>query len=234
MDQKRIEEIRSVLSGLRVPVEQKLQAWVDYGKMLLECPFKQGAQIGNWVREQGLDFVEANRDRAEAKKLAELTFGNSGMLNDCPHSHPSDAMKWLRKTGQIESKPRKPSTPKEPKPQAEPTEQAPTISVADVLASPEPIVIQREFNHEARDKWVTDLHKYTVSSKFYKALNNSIGTLNTAYGIPATEEDVAQLAQLYADFVSQIDADPLLLAVVFQHLGTNSFHMAKKVSQKPT
>ena len=96
----------SVLSGLRTPVEQKLQIWIDYGWMLAQCPYTQRKQIGKWVREQGLDFVEDNKYRAAAKKLAILKSKNPLILSDCPYSHPIHAVQWLRKMGRIESKSR--------------------------------------------------------------------------------------------------------------------------------
>lgn len=103
---KRLKAIRSILSGLEVSVEQKRQAWIDYGEMLAQCPYTQGAQIGAWVRQQGLDFVPRNQDRADAKNLFNITEVCNVNLSNCPHSHPVDVLTWLRKTGQIEFTPR--------------------------------------------------------------------------------------------------------------------------------
>jgi hypothetical protein len=98
INQERLIEIKTLIGGGLVrDVPSIRQAWIDYGAMLLECPFKQRRQIGEWVREQGLDFVEETGRRSEAKTLAELILHKCVKLDDCPYSLPLHVLQWLRK-----------------------------------------------------------------------------------------------------------------------------------------
>ena len=98
MDNKRLNEIKELISGGLVrDVAAIRQAWIEYGALLLKCPFKWRAEIGAWVREQGLDFVKDNNDRAAAKKLAGSTSGTFLMLKDCPYSSPTSILQWIRR-----------------------------------------------------------------------------------------------------------------------------------------
>ena len=90
-----LNEIKSLIGGgFKRDVPTVRQAWIEYGKLLLACPHKQGAKIGQWVREQGLDFVRDTHERKASKALANL--GEIPQVNNCPYSRPSDVLKWLR------------------------------------------------------------------------------------------------------------------------------------------
>jgi len=92
-----LNEIKSLIGGgFKRDVPTVRQAWIEYGKLLLACPHRQGRQIGEWVREQGLDFVEDAVMRSNAKQLAELTLATLLMLDDCPYSSPQQVLQWLR------------------------------------------------------------------------------------------------------------------------------------------
>lgn len=97
-----LRKIRTILSGLKVSVEIKRQAWIEYGGLLAQCPHKQGAKIGEWVREQKLDFITERQERAAAKRLFNCIHLYTVKLDDCPHSNPVHVISWLQDQGQIE------------------------------------------------------------------------------------------------------------------------------------
>ena len=94
-----IEEIKELIAptGFKRDVPTVRAAWIAYGGLLAQCPHTQRAKVGQWVVEQGLDFVEEARDRAAAKKLFNIRNIPNINLDDCPHSSPVSVLKWLSK-----------------------------------------------------------------------------------------------------------------------------------------
>ena len=94
-----IEEIKELIAptGFKRDVPTVRAAWIAYGGLLAQCPHTQRDKIGEWVVEQGLDFVEEANERAAAKKLFGITYLRDTNLDDCPHSTPSNILNWLRK-----------------------------------------------------------------------------------------------------------------------------------------
>jgi hypothetical protein len=109
-----VNEIRKILSGLKVPVAVKRQAWIDYGGLLAKCPHKQGAKIGAWIREQGLDFVEDRIERSASLKLFNCRDIPTVKLEECPYSRPTDVLKWLREQGLIDFEEKPPAVTPDP------------------------------------------------------------------------------------------------------------------------
>jgi hypothetical protein len=97
-----ISEIKNIIGGFQAPVHVKRQAWIEYGKLLLACPYTGRRQIGEWVVAQGLDFVEDFQDRSAAKRL--VHYREIPIMDKCPYSSPVDVLKWLRDNGHIECK----------------------------------------------------------------------------------------------------------------------------------
>jgi len=99
-----LEEIKSLILelGLVRDITKTRDAWIAYGGLLAQCPYTQGKQVGDWVREQGLDFVARNQDRADAKTLFNLTLERNVKFEGCPAYTPDKVIRWLKKTGRIE------------------------------------------------------------------------------------------------------------------------------------
>jgi hypothetical protein len=103
-----LTQIREILSGLRVPVEVRRQAWIEYGRRLAQCPYTQRRQVGEWVRKQGLDFVEDGNERSAARRLANFMINHDISLDGCQLATPSRVIAWLQDSGQIEVRHREP------------------------------------------------------------------------------------------------------------------------------
>jgi hypothetical protein len=104
-----LNDIKSLIAdtGFKRDKVKVREAWIAYGGMLAQCPHKQGAKIGQWVRDQGLDFVESRQERTAALALWQLTDGNCRQLNldACPYSRPTHILKWLRAQERQDVKP---------------------------------------------------------------------------------------------------------------------------------
>lgn len=226
----KIDEIKELIGdrGLTRDVAKTRQAWIEYGGMLLDCPHTQGAKIGQWVRDQGLDFVEDPTNRSKAKELAELTLVKLPMLNldDCPYSSPAQVLQWLRKTGQIEVKQdgRSKAVKQQAHVQLELPQEEKATPVAVEVAEDDQIIIQPDVDRSELLKWSSKRSRYIRGAEFEKFSKEKLDTLKSQYGVQATEDQVEQIAQVFSNFMDRIEGDPLLVALVIQKISVRQFN----------
>jgi hypothetical protein len=99
IDENNVARVKKAITTSLVRDKKAIkQAWIDYGEMLLKCPYRQCRQVGEWVRANGLDFVESPVTRSQAKQLARVSTSEPMRLKVivmCPYSTPGAILNWL-------------------------------------------------------------------------------------------------------------------------------------------
>lgn len=221
-----LAEIQSLISGIAAPKEVKRQAWIEYGRLLSQCPHKKRSDVGKWVAEQGLDFVESTDERAAAKRLSNYVINDGVDLTDCGPAHPRLVIKWLKETGRIASPPPKPRKPKAlPVPDGD--ERHVEVDGEVVLA------IDQDVDPSTLKKFRSSVRAAAIRATTDKNVNGNREAIASQFGLKMSDSDIEAIADKFVEMIEQINADPLKLGIVIQYLGAKTFYCAKD-TRRPT
>jgi len=227
------DRIKLLIGGIEAPAEERRQAWIEYGGLLAQCPYTQRNQVGKWVVEQGLDYVEDDKDRSASKRLFNLSIDAKIKLGDCKAAHPRTVIAWLIKTGQIESL-RKRKTANQSKPDTEPkaAKVKEKVVTAAEVSKDGTHLISKNYDKHLAISWTNSVSREARSARFENFIKPRLDILQHRFSIDCDMEKADQIAHLFNEFIGNIEADPLLVAVVIQRLSNQSFKIAHRLHKQ--